>query len=146
MGYNFNNATVENCYSTGEMNFNTTNFIAGAYSGGISGRNGSSTTKNCVALSNIITVPGAGAGRVVGGAGGMQNNYARADMLVNGSVVSDGTKTNSNGLDITQTEWHSASWWIDTALFDPAIWDIADGRLPILKGFPAGTQNPVVVP
>ena len=94
----------------------------------------------------------------------IRNNYARKDMRLaynNGGTVytpiyppaTDATATlnSKDGVDITSAEWNSASWWTtasnwDTAAWDTNIWDIADGRLPILKGMPPGEQNPVVAP
>jgi len=147
VGYNDNGATVENCYATGEMNFNINNYSpSSSSSGGIAWNNSSSTTKNCVALCNKITVKATNNGRVVGGTGTMQNNYARADMLITGNLVSGNSASNANGEDITSAQWHSAAWWNGTALFSTDVWDIANGRLPTLKGFPTVTQNPTVVP
>jgi len=152
VGYNdgtYGSVTVENCYATGEMNFNT-NSYGSASSGGIAwNQSSSSITRNCVALCKTITVKDGDYGRVVGGTNGTtrQNNYARADMLVNGSLVTGGLDNNANGADITDIQWNSADWWLYTALFNTAVWDIAYGRLPTLKGFPTTvTQNPTVAP
>jgi len=70
-----------------------------------------------------------------------------------GSTGSDITlikgKDNVDGADITETEWNDATWWKtlgnwNGSTWNPNIWDIADGRLPILKDMPEGLQNPVI--
>ena len=73
------------------------------------------------------------------------------DMLVLGSTVTTGTGlTTRHGADITSDNWNSAGWWTNGfnwnggSFWDESVWDFADGRLPILRGF-KGVQNPVVV-
>ena len=83
-------------------------------------------------------------GRVVGlmyeNAGILTNNYGRSGMTIteNGAPVTiteatGETTSGKHGASISVDQWHKKSWWIGTAKFLEASWDLADGRLPHLK-------------
>ena len=167
VGYNF--GTVENCYSTGDVSgshaaggvvgsneggtvwycYATANISGGNYTGGIVGQVGAGTIANLVALNLGVTGTGTNPGRVRGGGSG-SNLYARADMLVNNRTIG------SNYADLTTihgknllAEWQDSTWWRNASNgngpgFSDTAWDFADNKLPVLKGFPAGTQNPEI--
>ena len=164
VGYNF--GPVENCYFTGDVSgrqdaggvvgynsdgvvrdcYSTASISGGNYTGGVVGQIGTGTISNLVALNPSVT--GTRPGRVRGD-GIDSKSYARNDMLVNGSMVdvSDAGLDTIHGANISAAQWHSAAWWSDAANgpgFSDTAWELADNKLPILKGFPAGTQNPVI--
>jgi hypothetical protein len=109
--------------------------------------------QNNVALNQSIinTSPTTGTdfGRVAGlNIATLNNNYGRYGM-----VIPINANPNSNGIsgaDVTLTQWHSANWWTTSANWsggsgwDTSVWDIANDRLPRLRGMPAGEQNPHV--
>jgi len=95
--------------------------------GGIAGSiSGTQVTYN-VALNSSITALTAGnnSGRVYGGTFGSNsntnNNYARSDMLVNGSTVTNGAASNKDGENITSIEWNSVNWWTGLGFTD-SMW------------------------
>ena len=161
VGYNYAGGLVENCYAVGTVEASSTS------AGGVAGRNdsgGSGIVKNCVALNPQIKGTGywtSYIGRVSGNANvlsppGFVNNYARSDMKnSSGTVPSLTIGLNTlHGTNTTVASWHTASWWTtasnwNTAAWDTNIWDIQNGKLPILKNMPATPagleQNPVVV-
>ena len=106
------------------------------------------TIRNLVVLG--LNVTGDETGRVAGFTGDkLDNNYARDDMLVNGSMITtDKGLTTMHGEDITAPppppKWHDASWWKDDAKFSDTVWELTDDKLPILTGFSGVTQNPMV--
>jgi len=168
-GWNY--GTVENCYATGEITSNNgTNGTVGGVvghndgllqfcyavvavnnpgtGGGVAAhqQNGNGTVINCVALGSVIG-RNADVGRVVGSnqSGTITNNYAKKDMLVNGSSTSN-TSTNAgskNGADITDTQWNSAAWWTGTAKFSGSVWyfDELGTYLPKLRNMPGGVNE-----
>jgi len=156
------------CYATGSV------VAGVGQAGGIVGYhdgNGGSTVQNCVALNQKVTMAADGLlapeiGRVVGhnvGTIGLTNNYGKSGMDVLHNTSLSGTQksivdsmTGVDGDGITQAEYDDSGWWTDTdstiptpvwfrgEAWDAAVWDIQNGRLPILKDMPAGTQNPTV--
>ncbi|MCL2154353.1 MAG: hypothetical protein FWH53_01675 [Leptospirales bacterium] len=122
--------------------------------GGVAGCNkGNGTIKNCVALNATVTATTfLDVGRVVGWneLGELSNNYARDDMSGSTAQFTDTTSGDKDGKDISSTEYHDATWWTGSANWsnggwDLTIWEIENGKLPILKGV-GGTQNPTIVP
>jgi hypothetical protein len=160
--YNTNDteATVENCYGTGGVR--GTKNVGGVVGANYRTTDNSGTVKNCVALNkNIYKEDGDvdEIGRVVGseqfGDGSFSNNYARNPMTMqyDWDGVSGTDKTPNEGLNtvdgvaITATQWHTATWWTGTAQWSTTAWNIANGSLPTLQNMPGNpTQNPVVKP
>jgi hypothetical protein len=157
VGESESSSRVQNCYATGTVRSGSSYYV-----GGVVGSGG--TVQNSVALVPSVRTSSSNAdriGRVLGyTVGTYSNNYARTSMTVqynwNGTTGTDkeidaGLNTR-DGASITATQWNDASWWTtagnwDTAngsVWDTAIWDIANGRLPILRNMPTGEQNPVV--
>jgi hypothetical protein len=107
----------------------------------------------CVALNLNITGTGT-FGRVESTGSGLTNNYGRMDMQLNGSPPNPAWTNNVNGKDganITPANWIRQTWWSNTTngpgfdFSETGAWEWHDtNNLPILKGFPAGTQNPQV--
>jgi hypothetical protein len=140
VGFASSTCTILNSYSTGAIIGSGTNV------GGILGRNqGYPQLQNCVVLGKSIT-GSSSVNRVSGNTPNLSNNRARSDMTVNGDLITTGTATNSNGLSITSADWDVQSFWETTMGWNfTTIWEW-NGTLPILRGFPNVTQNPVVVP
>jgi len=143
--------TVEYCYATNSVSGNQR-------VGGIAGRNFASSSggparivENCVALNPSITGNSTSvAGCVIGvnDTATMSNNYARMDMLVNGSGVSSGSTTDKNGafvaVDGSNSLSNVFSGW-STEIWDiPSINLAVGGALPTLKGFASGVQTPTL--
>jgi len=127
-----NGAAVRRSYATGS--------VSGVNSvGGIAGSaNSASSTDACVSLNTSVTrTTGNNSGRVEGTEPGsnLSRNYARADILINGSLVTDGTVTNLNGANITSTNY--ATLWAVLDFNDP--WWF--GRLPNLSVYYDGTST-----
>ena len=128
-----NLGTVRNSFATGDVS-------GGNNVGGIVGQNAASgtTIENSVALNQTVTVTATGnVGRIAGNTPGTSNNnYARDTMSLVPSRPVYSQPTGNDGEDVSATQWHSATWWRDTANFDPAIWNLANGRLPTLRNMP----------
>ena len=156
-GIGTRSGTVQYCYSTAIVNGNQ-------QIGGVVGdqlyisTTPNGTVQNSVALNASIirfTLTTASFGRVAGeNAGTINNNYARSDMLFYPSPTAAGTTSFPtddaiiNGQNISVAQYHNASWWTtaanwDGGAWDETIWDIAQGRLPRLRGV-GGNQNPRV--
>ena len=138
-----NSGEVENCYATG-------NISGSANVAGVAGIN-QGIVKNCAAINPSITRTSGtmlSFGRITSASTGiLGNNYARYDMLVNSSLSDTdpaAVQNNIHGGNITSANWNNKNWWASTASFPSSVWDIADSRLPILRGFAPGTQNPEV--
>jgi len=72
-------------------------------------------------------------------------NHARNDMTLTPAQTIVSEAVSLNGANITATDWYSAAWWQNTANFSPAVWNLADGRLPTLRNMPPEVlQNPSV--
>lgn len=142
-GYTILSGIIKNCYTAGNI-YSSSASVGGVVGLGRLGRT-STTIKNCIALNKSIE---GAVGRIVNG-GALSNNYSRSDMdaTVGGTpYIPDDTinaDDNKDGADITEAQWNSADWWEHTALFDPEVWELADGRLPVLIGV-GGPQNPQV--
>jgi hypothetical protein len=147
-GSNNNDSLIQNCYATGTV-------TSGAFfAGGVVGNN-NAITRNTVALNTTVRVEQNSIGRITGRMSGeLTRNYARNSMVLYSNyygyrIINPGLNT-EDGENITETQWNSANWWINSAYWaaslawDTSVWDIANGRLPILLNMPAGAQNPVV--
>jgi hypothetical protein len=135
----YNDGAILNCYTTAS--------VSGAFPiGGVVGNNSTDgTVKNCVALNQSVecttatATPPTPLGRIAGqdnSTNGLANNYADKDMPIwdaNNPQTATNNKDDIDGEDIIATDWNNASWWIDGTNFDPALWDIADNRLPLLN-------------
>ena len=142
-GMNFE-GVVQNCYATG-------NVVGHSRVGGVVGNTGpNSIIKNCVALNKEVNSTQNNntlIGRVVGDfwISTLTNNFALVNMTSN---VIFQTSGNRGGIDITATQAKTASFWTTTTPnwtgWDTTIWDISDGRLPILRnvGGNQTTNNP----
>ena len=139
-----NGGTVSYSYATGSVS-------GSSDIGGVVGYSGS--VVNSIALNPSITVmiyypnsnPPSGIVRLAGRSSSLSNNYARADMIVDNSTVSSSNASSNDGADITASDWNSASWWQNTAKFDPDVWNLVNGKLPTLKNMPGNpVQNPEV--
>ena len=138
-------SSVENCYSVSIVN------AGGVYVGGVVGFltdiwSGDSwnysSVINCVALNPNIS--GEPARRVVschyGLEGILSGNRAFEDMIV---IINDEYcqeiypidkgHDKADGEDISKVQTLSAMFWTDTMNWSEEVWDITDGRLPILK-------------
>jgi len=146
------NGTVQNCYATGN--------VSGIYNiGGISANYGTGTVQNCVALGKYVTPSLIGTpniGRICWdwGTGTKSNNYARDDMLVDGSTVT-GTHNDKHGVDLDVTlfiplttvfsggDWGTSSIWTIPSGVSPVGTLTPGEQLPTLTGV-GGAQNPVL--
>ena len=131
--------TVLNCYATGKVE-------GSSFVGGVVGRvyTNVDRVKNSVALNSTVT-GSTDVGRVLGGFDGppsetLSNNYARGDMGGSTALFTVKTLIGKDGVDIDTTDYLLATWWTTgvgttwvTAAWDEGIWDIADGRLPLLR-------------
>ncbi|MCL2048248.1 MAG: hypothetical protein FWG87_05925 [Defluviitaleaceae bacterium] len=154
-------ATIENCYSAGEISVDVGGVggLAGTLSGSI--KNSYSTMSifsedleigtaggisaefggdiiNCVAL-NPVLEGGFPVARVVGWGNGLPptnlyNTYALDTMVLN-SEHWFGIVI-EDGEDITMPQALTAEFWTDTLGWDTYIWNIQDGKLPTLHHFP----------
>jgi hypothetical protein len=133
------------CYATGSV-------TGRDYVGGIAGSTkdyDNTVLQNCVALNSCITATQAidgiaiDIGRIYGGTdtkGVYTGNYTIHSQL---QYNMDASRVDGNqGINITSAEYRSAAWWSGTAKFPADAWIFEDGKLPILKVFAAGTQNP----
>jgi len=179
VGYN-NKGDIKNCYNTGNIKgdaaggitattYETNTAITYCYNtgnienpkdlypaGGIVGRSisGSLVTisgvNNNVSLgSTVITVTSGRAGRVGGWVEGTDNK-ARADMAVNGSLVSGGTASNKDGADVAIGTSLSSVFngWNTTTIWEmPSNTSLTvGGALPTLRGFASGVQSTPTLP
>ena len=147
---------VENCYSSAAVSGSTK--IGGVAGVGYISTTEGGTVRNCAALNPrlIATVADAAAGRVagdVGTAGRLSHNYAFSGMTVNGQApgAAPGAADSSNGADLSLARLYGTApgFWTDENNWDTAegsgwsaeIWTFEPGKLPILKGLPAGVQS-----
>ena len=141
------NGTVVNCYSTGTINYSSNS------GGGIAGHLNGGTLENCVALNPSVTGASASAGRIIGYnstvISTLANNYARADMLVNGATVNStdptAVKNDVNGEGIASAStYNTVDWWKNVSTWNTtspaAAWDLDNvwvwnnaKQLPILR-------------
>jgi len=139
---------VEYSFATGTVTATPLGRTGGIV-GLISDLGASGTVQHSVALNPTISGQSGSTHRIVGIGGITQNNFARNDMLVNGSVVTVGESgATLHGSRIDHTAWNSGGtggFWASLE-FDPDVWDTANGRLPILRGFAPEVQNPTVPP
>ncbi len=133
---------IKNCYSTGSV-IGTDTKIGGLV-GVLAGSDEEVSIENCAALGSSI-INNKTVDRVVGilfNYGSLVNNIAFTGMLVDGNTVSSDDMNSTRGLDKTAEEINKAVLWSDDLEWDGgSIWIFADGRLPILAGFPNGSQN-----
>jgi hypothetical protein len=142
---------IQNCYITGNVT-STTGHVSGITSP--YSHLGGGKIQNCVVLSAEIKRSGFAGGDVYmgrifhsEGAQTLINNYARSDMRL--IAITDNVPTVSNaagkdGADITEANYHSNTWWQNTAKFPASSWNFPAGKLPTLKGFDGLMQNPAV--
>ncbi|MDR0409887.1 MAG: hypothetical protein LBH18_05770, partial [Spirochaetaceae bacterium] len=131
---------IKNSYSTTDINLKTamSGLVAG---GGLVGRYASTNTTNggakisdSAVLNETINAQSSNgsniiAHRVVGyhsGNGQVANNYALSTMMVNGSVVSDGTADSLDGLSKTAAELKTKATWVSDLKFSEDNWDFGN--------------------
>lgn len=142
LGGDTNNSSIINCYATGAV---SGNFCVGGVQGVIGGN-----LKNCAALNPSITRTSGSHiefGRVTGriySNSSLTNNVAWDNMTAGGITFGVGAANNANGTDITAEQAKTFAFWTIATItwegWDINIWDIADGRLPVLKNI-GGNQN-----
>jgi hypothetical protein len=156
-----NDGFIQSCYATGYVSGGRVyadRGISSSYAGGVAGCN-IGTIRNTVALNTAVCTEWSSIGRISGESWGeMTCNYARSSMVVY-SYSKGGNKEINPGLDtedgvnITNAQWNTSSWWTNAAnwytannnlAWDTSVWDIANNRLPRLREMPARSQNPVV--
>jgi len=109
--------TVNNCYATGVITG-----VSSYPSGGLVGFSSpSSSITNSIALNSSLTGSSSESGRVAGyqgSPGTFASNYARVDMMVNGSPLNpgDGNDTNKDGRDVSSGtmntyEYNNQTFW-----------------------------------
>jgi hypothetical protein len=131
-----NNGYVQNVFATGE--------VSGDTAGGIVGWN-SGEVRSSVALNTAIIGTGQ---RVAGGSGLLANNFGLVNIPFTGGIGTGADAVNGQNVfrpddpNATASIYTSASWWQNNANFSSAVWNIADGSLPILLNMPAGTVQP----
>ena len=92
-------------------------------------------------------------GRISSNLSGLINNYAWDSMdiqsyMTGAKVINQGLDT-EDGANINPSQWKNADWWTNASnwyggsTWDSNIWDITNGRLPILLNMPPGVQNPI---
>ena len=117
-----NDGIIQNSYSTVEIeNYQTA--TAARNAGGIAGVN-TGTIQNCVFAENIYdnTITGTCHRIVATNTGTLTDNYAWSDSKILGSVVTGGTLTNEDGLDVATADF-TTSWWENLGfLFDFHPW------------------------
>jgi len=139
--------SLKNCYATGIVSgMSMVGGMVGAVvqSYDLSGNVvNSGNITDCAALnSKIICNPsifGGGFNRVIGSNSSIPSNNVAWDNMqaLGGITFGTGAHYNLNGADVTATQVKTASFWTTKTTnwdgWDSNIWDIADGRLPILK-------------
>gem|GEM_PF-3365000 len=159
-GYAFNGA-IQYTYATGIVTGND-------YIGGIVGNHGvaSTTTQSSVALnpsiSRIASSTSLNVRRVKGNNpsnAGLSFNFARGDMLVNGTPPSGTyTHTQQQGESIDQAKWTDRQWWVTATSANPRgpgfngtghanVWNFdnlggTSRSLPTLNDMPGQTAHP----
>jgi len=139
-------ANISNCYATSAVRGN--NRV-----GGVAGWGGN--MENCAAINQSITRAlgsNTGFGRIVSAhhlLSTITNNVALENMQALGGITfGTGEANNIDGADITAVQAKTASFWTTTTPtwtgWDTSIWDISDGKLPILRnvGGNQTTNNP----
>ena len=104
--------------------------------------NNGALISNSVALSASISAANPNtAGRITGSPNQapyyFENNYAAAEMLINGNTVSGGTSTNKNGADVSASTYNTQAFWETTLgwdFVDTWYWDDT-ANLPKLRVF-----------
>ena len=134
--------TIENCYSTGKI------FAKDVAGGIVSGAGiGLCSVINSTAL-NLGVSGNAVSNRISGGTNSVTflNNRAYHKMQdKDGGITWDqvGTQENENGLGMTADDAITASFWSESMKWDgTSIWDLEDGKLPILTGLDGQSGMP----
>ena len=140
-GQNAASSTVKSCYTAGNVGDNASS----AFAGGLVGQNDNSKVEYCAALNQTITGSSSTTGRVAGSAGlsGLTGNYAREDMLINGSPAAanigqteiHGENVNTStpgGGHNSQLFWENTMGWDFAAVW---VWNNST-HLPNLKNMP----------
>jgi hypothetical protein len=133
-----NNGTIQNCYTTGSVIGSADYYIRGV--GGIAGRQDNGTIRNSVALNQSITGE-VNLGRISRDYSSNTNNYGLSEMVMESGYTIVSEANGKDGADVTFSELDE-SWWQNTVEFSSSVWEFRDGKLPILKNMPNGTQNP----
>jgi hypothetical protein len=134
------NATpsVSYCYNTGTVSNPNSSYRT--YIGGIAGDPGSSNIRYNVVLSESVTNSGGGTPGRIGAydrGGSYSNNYAWDGL----TASNEKGATTNEGADFTYSQIADTDFWTETVPFDTDVWTIAADKLPILKGFTAGSQS-----
>ena len=132
----YNTGLVDRCLALGNISS-----IASAQ--GIAGIGGGGSVQNVVtncvsAMQQLVLSTGSSAYRIRPATTTGINNYALDSMLVNGSVITNGTTTNQNGANATELQLKSTAFYRDTMGWDmDNIWEIeTEGvTFPRLRGF-----------
>lgn len=131
-----NHGIVEKCYSRGKLT------CTDQINGGIAGQS-DNQVKNCVnIIPTIAGLPASGSMgtyRVYSYAGTGANNYSLNTTTINGATVTSGTSTNYNGLNATDAQLKTQSFWQSIGYDFQNTWKMsaANGKYkgyPILKG------------
>ena len=140
-----NNKTVQYCYAIGVINGDN-------YIGGISGQVANDAkVNNCIALNKTITSTRTTPtiGRVVGSVnlqGLLANNYARDDMTINRTVISNPPRSSIDGETVKSESYRNTSWWTTSSNWNGSawnsttVWQMDYNILPKLIGA-GGSQN-----
>jgi len=119
-GYADIGATITNCFVTGVVNGNLGSI--GGITGGLDDGMGTAVISGCVALLDSINGMATGTRRIANDAGGIfNNNFARADMLVNGAPRTQANANHTDGADVTAAELGDLSWWRSVG-FASGVW------------------------
>ena len=123
--------TIENCYAAGTA---SNGYYVGGIVGAISYSN-SSEVKNCAAVN--LSAAGFNAGRITGNKSSVFSNNHGLDVMKNNSGDTNWAHkglTDMDGADLDAADAFKTSFWTSTMHWDANVWDIADNRLPVLKG------------
>ena len=133
---------VTNCYATGSVKgWRAIGGIAGQLYGDTYAH---ATISGCMALNTSVeSNPFYSIGRVAGLTGQesvLNDNYAWAEMPVNGSPVTTGNHDNLNGADLTYDDTNGLSRQFETIFGGNSAWTYTENGLPTLKNV-GGTQS-----
>jgi len=128
-----NDGTVENCYATGSVSGNW-------YVGGIVGDNRSGIIRNCVALNPSINITVLGRIAYNGPSNGsssinFSNNYALNEMIMPDNYTVIPNANGQDGADVSAEDAATQSWWTTNLNWDFSnVWEWdSDRNLPKLR-------------
>jgi len=145
--------SVTYCYATGAISGGFANdyFYFSNVGGIVGGVGNGSAISNCAALNaSIRNVDGGDSpnfGRIVGSGGTLNYNVAWNNMqAINTTLVTgQNNSTGLNGADITKDQAKTALFWTTSTNnwigWSTTVWDITNGRLPILKSGGSSQTN-----